>query len=95
MRVFHDRNGDWQYQPESEELLGGARIIVTDTEFNIIAIYTTNSRSQPFCFTDLPPGNYYVREQDPPGYTSELNNFSVPVLANRTFTVSFADHASP
>ncbi len=94
MRVFHDRNGDYLFQPESEERLAGARITLMDERFNVLRpIYTTNGVREPYCFAGLPVGNYYLHKEDPQGYISDLNYFSVPVLANQAVVVSFGVRA--
>lgn len=92
VRVYHDRNGDLAYQPGTEELLGGARLEVLDTQFQAVRRYTTDGSSEPFCMGDLTAGNYYVREDDPPGYVSEVRYFSVSVVANRRAVLSIGDH---
>ena len=94
VRAYHDRNGDARYQPVGEELLEGARIRLMDQGFNVLGEYVTSRLTDPFCFGDLAEGNYYLQEIDPPGYTSEINYYSVPVQANRSVILSIGDTLS-
>jgi len=91
VRVFHDRNADLSYKPGAEELLPGAQLTVYDSAFTVLRRHTTDG-SGPLCVGGLTAGTYYVREDDPPGYVSSVRFFSVPVVANRSITLSIGDH---
>ncbi len=66
--AFHDRNGDGTRQPETEELLPNA-VLVLSNPTGLVGQYTTDGISEPYCFPDLPPGAYQVAVQPPAGYT--------------------------
>ncbi|MCS7178979.1 MAG: LysM peptidoglycan-binding domain-containing protein [Anaerolineae bacterium] len=65
--AFHDRNGDGTRQPETEELLPNAVLILSNPT-GLVGQYTTDGISEPYCFPGLPPGAYEVAVQPPAGY---------------------------
>ncbi|MGD2143152.1 MAG: LysM peptidoglycan-binding domain-containing protein [Anaerolineae bacterium] len=65
--AFHDRNGDTVRDSEGEELLPNVDFTVADAS-GVVAEYTTDGVSEPYCFTGLPPGSYRVIQQAPAGY---------------------------
>ena len=65
--AFHDRNGDTLYQPETEERLPNAVIVLSDT-LGLVGQYITDGINEPFCFLGLTPGAYRLSVQPPPGY---------------------------
>jgi hypothetical protein len=76
-----------------EPLLPGAMITVTNSMGVVVATWTTDG-TEPHCF-QLPPGNYMVTEQNPPGYVSTTpDNVTVPILAGYATLVEFGDQVS-
>ncbi len=65
--AFHDRNGDGVRQPEAEELLPNA-VLVLSNPAGLVGQYTTDGISEPYCFPGLQPGAYQVAVQPPAGY---------------------------
>ncbi len=65
--AFHDRNGDGVRQPETEELLPNA-VIVLSNAGGLVGQYTTDGISEPYCFPGLQPDAYQVAAQPPAGY---------------------------
>ncbi len=65
--AFQDRNGDGVRQPEAEELLPNA-VLVLSNPAGLVGQYTTDGISEPYCFPDLQPGAYQVAVQPPAGY---------------------------
>lgn len=65
--AFHDRNGDtFRNDPATEELLPNAEFVVADAG-GVIARYTTDGVSEPYCFA-VSPGAYRVIQTSPSGY---------------------------
>ncbi len=90
VRAFDDRNGDGQWST-NEPVLPGAEIAVKDTSLVTLQSYTTTG-DEPHCFEPLPAGvQYNVTETDPVGYSSTVNLFVVPLLADQIVAVDFAD----
>lgn len=65
--AFHDRNADGIQQPETEGLLPNAVITLVGTA-GPAGSYTTDGISEPYCFQNLQPGNYVLRQTPPAGY---------------------------
>ncbi len=65
--AFYDRNADGIQQPESEGLLPNAVITLVGTA-GPAGSYTTDGISEPYCFQNLQPGNYVLRQTPPAGY---------------------------
>jgi len=65
--AYYDRNGDGFQQPESEGLLPSAVIALVGTA-GPAGTYTTDGISEPYCFQNLQPGNYVLRQTPPAGY---------------------------
>ncbi len=66
--VYQDRNGDTFRQADTEELLPGAVVSVLGAAGAAALSYTTDGLKEPYCFTDLPAGQYRVSIQSPAGY---------------------------
>lgn len=64
--AFHDRNGD-RVRDADEGLLPNAEFTLANAS-GVVAKYTTDGVSEPYCFTGLDPGNYRVIQSSPPGY---------------------------
>jgi len=65
--AYHDRNGDDARQIDSEELLPNATITLVGTD-GPAGTYTTDGVSEPYCFENLQPGDYVLRQTPPAGY---------------------------
>jgi LysM repeat protein len=65
--AYHDRNGDDARQIDSEELLPNATITLVGTN-GTAGTYTTDGVSEPYCFENLPAGDYVLRQTPPAGY---------------------------
>ncbi len=67
--AFYDTNGNMFREADEGEML------LPNAEINLLArsgpvdSRTTDGISEPWCFTDLEPGNYILRHSPPPGYT--------------------------
>ena len=67
--AFYDANGNMFREADEGEML------LPNAEINLLArsgpvdSRTTDGISEPWCFTDLEPGNYILRHSAPPGYT--------------------------
>ncbi|MBN1260111.1 MAG: LysM peptidoglycan-binding domain-containing protein [Anaerolineae bacterium] len=67
--AYHDRNADMLQQSDTEELLPNAMISLVGTD-GPAGTYTTDGISEPYCFQNLAPGNYVLRQTPPAGYTT-------------------------
>lgn len=65
--AYQDRNGDTLRQPDSDSLLPNAQYTLI-AEGGTSQTYTTNGLSEPYCFQNLPPGRYTLRQTPPTGY---------------------------
>ena len=96
--VYEDLNGDGVRDP-GEGLLADAVITVTDDQEQEVdgSPYTTDGLSEPYCFTNLTPATYTVREENPPGYVSTTSDtMHVPVLPDIPVPrIEFGDQPLP
>lgn len=91
--AFVDLNRDAVWDRPGEPLLAGATIILSKDRQEVRRRYT-DGHGEPYCFSNLLPGQYEVYEEDPPGYTSTAPNLWVVYLAaNRVLTVAFGDYS--
>ncbi len=68
--AYNDRSGDMMQQADTEELLPNAALtLVSDS--GPAGTYTTDGLSEPYCFQNLQPGNYVLRQTPPTGYAIE------------------------
>ena len=65
--AYNDRNGDMVMQPESEELLPNVTLTLEGPS-GTVGSHVTDGLSEPFCFQNLQPGNYVLKQAPPPGY---------------------------
>lgn len=89
--AYHDRNGDtFRNDAATEELLPNAEIAVADAS-GVIARYTTDGVSEPYCFT-VAPGDYRVVQTSPPGYVpSSLAEQIAGVAGGTTLSLQFGN----
>jgi len=69
--VYHDRNNNG-IQDEGEEGIAGVVIELFDKDGNLIQTTTTDENGD-YCFDDLPPGDYLLREQQPDGFDDGID----------------------
>jgi hypothetical protein len=92
--AYHDRNGNGVRDPD-EELLPGAMFTVSDAR-HTIANYITDGINEPYCFMDLAPGNYFLSEENPPGYDSTTrDNWGVVIAGGAVIQIDFGDSLQP
>jgi hypothetical protein len=65
--AFNDQNGDTIYQAESEALVPNVTLSLVGTN-GPGGTYTTDGLNEPYCFENLQPGNYVLRQSPPEGY---------------------------
>lgn len=72
--IFEDKNGDATRQSGEDSIPGGA-ISVSDRSGEVSLTETSVAGIDPFCFTDLPEGDYNISVAVPDGYnpTTVLN----------------------
>lgn len=66
--AFHDRNSNGQMEDGVEELLPNAEFNLADASGTVIAQHTSDGINEPYCFTGLAAGTYYVIQDSPVGY---------------------------
>jgi hypothetical protein len=92
--AYHDRNGNKMRDPD-EELLPGAMFTVSDGR-QTVASYITDGINEPYCFMDLRPGNYFLYEENPPGYDSTTgDDWGVVIAGGTTIQIEFGDNLRP
>lgn len=64
--VYHDRNDNGR-QDKGEEGIEGTRMVLTDADGKVIAETFTDAEGK-YCFKDLVPGTYCVKEIQPDGF---------------------------
>ncbi|MGC9358277.1 MAG: LysM peptidoglycan-binding domain-containing protein [Anaerolineae bacterium] len=88
--AYHDRNGDMIPQSEAEELLPNVSVTLVGTD-GPAGTYTTDGISEPYCFQNLPPGNYVLRQTAPVGYrTSGPSEWGVVLGAGEVSSLQLA-----
>jgi hypothetical protein len=94
--VFNDLNGDGQQNLE-EPWLAGALITVSTPGGVLVDTYTTDDVHQPRCLMGLPPGDYRVQEQNPPGYvlTTGSSSWLGLVFAGHVSSIAFGAWLPP
>lgn len=61
-----------------------------------VASYITDGINEPYCFTDLTPGNYFLSEENPPGYDSTTrDDWGVVLSGGSTIQIEFGDSLQP
>jgi hypothetical protein len=92
--AYHDRNGNKVRDPE-EEFLPGAMFTASDAR-QTVASYITDGTNEPYCFTGLMPGNYFLSEENPPGYDSTTrDDWGVVLSGGATIQIEFGDSLQP
>ena len=67
--MYIDANGNARRE-SSEGLLAGGQLSVMDTNNMPLQTHITDGLSEPYCFTNLPVGNYTITAAPPEGYNS-------------------------
>lgn len=87
--VFEDADGNGEYLPGEKPLSGATiRLLHGDQEIDT----RTTDEDGKFVFAGVAPGDYLVREDDPPGYVSTLNDIPIEVVSEQTTNVYFPDY---
>jgi len=68
---FEDSNGNGK-RDEGENLIAGAIIILSNSDRLELERYTTDGLSEPYCFSGLAEGTYFLKRQNPAGYASTV-----------------------
>jgi hypothetical protein len=78
--TFEDANGNGK-RDEGENLIAGAVVVLSNRDRLEIARYTTDGLSEPYCFSGLAEGTYYLKRQNPAGYVSTVpDDWAVAVM---------------
>lgn len=89
--AFDDVNGDG-VRGDGEGLVAGVVFAVRDS-VHVVASYTTDGQSEPYCFQML-PGEYRVTELDAPGRgATGAQSWEVSVSAGTQSSIVYASHA--
>ncbi|MGD2103840.1 MAG: LysM peptidoglycan-binding domain-containing protein [Anaerolineae bacterium] len=92
--AFHDRNGDTVRDPDNEELLPNVEFTLANAS-GVVAEYTSDGVSEPYCFSDLAAGSYRVVQQAPAGYeTTGLPEQNVALAEGTSFDLQFGNARS-
>jgi hypothetical protein len=91
---FDDADGDGS-KSDTEKLLAGAKIEALNAQGTPVATHNTDGGAEPFAF-ELAPGDYVIREINPPGYVSTSpDEVNVTVVESAETDVQFADQFKP
>jgi LysM repeat protein len=66
--AYNDQNEDLIYQTSSESMIPNVTLSLVGTN-GPAGSYTTDGLNEPYCFQNLQPGNYVLRQSPAPGYT--------------------------
>ncbi|MDY0018531.1 MAG: LysM peptidoglycan-binding domain-containing protein [Anaerolineae bacterium] len=85
--AYNDRDGDTVRKADSEELLPNVAFSLVGAN-GPAGSYTTDGISEPYCFEDLEPGDYVVRQTSPTGYkTIGSTELGVLLSADQTYSL--------
>lgn len=87
--AFSDNNGDAFRQADQELPIAGAQINLVGTS-GPLTPYMTDGISEPYCFSNLPPGNYILRHTPPAGYqlaSSDTGQLNMILSAGQTMPI--------
>ncbi len=85
--AYNDRSGDLMHQADTEELLPNAIFSLVGVD-GPAGAYTTDGISEPYCFQNLKPGNYVLRQTPPAGYlTSGPGEWGVLLGAGQVYAL--------
>jgi len=93
--VFDDHNSNGRRE-EGEDLVAGAVILLFDGNHIELERYTTDGLSEPYCFSGLAAGTYYLKRQNAPGYASTMpDDFAAAVVPGGSTTIEFGARFVP
>jgi len=93
--VFEDPDANGR-RTEGEALISGAVVILYDSERMELERYTTDGLSEPYCFSGLAAGTYYLKRQNPTGYDSTVpDDWGVVVVPSVTTDVELGAKLAP
>jgi len=89
VRAFDDANGDGL--PSGDETaVAGVQFSVANAQGAQAASYTTDTSTEPHCFTDLQPGSYTVAVQPAPGTVATSDKrWGVALTGGSTVNINF------
>ena len=78
-----------------EPPVSGATIRLRDASYVLLRVWVTQAEGT-YSFLQLPPGQYYVGEEDPVGFASTTSGEVVAIVgANQSVPVHFGDYRLP
>jgi len=95
--AYNDANADLMRQTSTESLVPGAVVSLVGMN-GPAGSYTTDGISEPYCFQNLEPGNYILRQTPATGYTATgPAEWGVLLGAGQTYAleIGYAAGASP
>jgi len=93
--VYEDANGDGK-RDEGESLVAGAAISLADEQHEKVAEYITDGLNEPFCYSGLEGGTYYLKRQNAPGYVStNPDDWGVVIIPASSINVGFGAQFVP
>jgi hypothetical protein len=88
--AYLDVNQDQIAQLETEAYLPGAQLTLVQ-QGGGEQTYTTDGMSEPYCFENLTPGNYVLRQTPPPGYKPNgPSEWGIPLSAGESASLQLA-----
>ncbi|RMF33696.1 MAG: hypothetical protein D6759_06625, partial [Chloroflexi bacterium] len=90
LQAYDDRNNNGIQEVGQEDLLPGVSFTLLTNEGVKLGDYTSDGVSEPYCFSGLPDGNYFVTVQPPQGYqTTTADRWAVPLSGGATVRLAF------
>ncbi len=96
LQAYDDRNNNGIQEVGQEDLLPGVTFTLLTNEGVKLGDYTSDGVSEPYCFSGLPDGNYFVTVQPPQGYgTTTADRWAVPLSGGATVRLAFGVRKIP
>ena len=90
VQAFEDKNGNGRRDEADEPLLTGVGFTLS-SETGRIGTYTTDGNSEPYCFGNLPAGQYTVqaRQSAKKGEPTTPGQWVIPLANNAEYSVAY------
>jgi hypothetical protein len=95
VQVYDDPNQN-KSQDTGEQLLAKAELQLLNEQGQVLETYTTEARTDPYCFVVRQAGIYYLREKNPTGYLSvSPDDWGISITPGGKVHIRFWDYLPP
>jgi hypothetical protein len=92
---YEDANGNAR-RDEDERLIAGSVITLLDSARMELEKYTTDGLTEPYCFSGLAAGTYFLKRQNPVGYSSTVpDDWGIAVAPGMTTNLELGARLVP